>query len=590
MYSNSVTTGNWEDFVARDLVAWVDARYRTLADASSRGIAGHSMGGYGAMRIGMRHPDVFSSVYLLSPCCLAPRTAGSGGAAVLARVEAITTMEEFEAADFGLRATIASSAAWAPNPANPPFYLDLPSQGGALRPDVLARLAANAPLATVDQYVRSLEGLRGLAFDAGDEDRGIAATVRELDRILTAYGVPHEAAIYPGDHLSGVAERIRTVMLPFFSRTLAFEATGAGSGTTPEGARAAPIAGAFADSIVDPRWEVQHADSGALFIGLSIVDSATVWAAGSGGRVARTVDGGATWTVGVVPGAGELQFRDVEAFSEREAFVLSIGNGPASRIYHTGDGGATWTLSFENQDSAAFFDCFSFWDRDRGFAFSDSHEGEFTLMRTQDGGDSWRRVDPAAVPDARPGEGAFAASGTCVATRPGGLGWFGTGASGVDTRVIRTDDYGATWQEAPTPIASPSTTAGIFSLSFRDDRTGVAAGGDDGRRDEPVDQLALTADGGRTWTLGTRPGLDGAIFAVAVVPGTSGPSLVAVNPQGSAYSNDGGRTWTRIDAREAWTVAFRGVAAGWAAGRGHISRFRHGVTPERAGSGGRSPD
>jgi photosystem II stability/assembly factor-like uncharacterized protein len=212
------------------------------------------------------------------------------------------------------------------------------------------------------------------------------------------------------------------------------------------------------------------------------------------------------------------------------------------------------------------------------------------LIRTLDGGNSWQRVDPAVVPDARPGEGAFAASGTCVATRPGGLGWFGTGASGVDTRVIRTSDFGATWQEAPTPIASPSTTAGIFSLAFLDDHAGVAAGGDDGRRDEPVDQLALTEDGGVTWTLGAPPGLDGAIFAVAVVPGTAGPSLVAVNPQGSAYSNDGGRAWTRIDDVESWTVAFRGAGAGWAAGRGHISRFRNAVTPGRTGSGARSPD
>jgi photosystem II stability/assembly factor-like uncharacterized protein/S-formylglutathione hydrolase FrmB len=590
MYSNSVTTGNWEDFVARDLVASVDARYRTLPDAASRGIAGHSMGGYGAMRIGMRHPDVFSSVYLLSPCCMAPRTAGGGDAGGLARAEEITTMEAFEAADFGLRATIASAAAWAPNPDNPPFHLDLPTRDGAIQPLVLARIAANAPLAMVDQYVRALAGLRGLGFDAGDEDRGIAATVRELDRILTAYGVPHESAIYPGDHLSGVAERIRTVMLPFFSGTLAFDEADADADARGGPAVRTPAGRARADSIVAPSWEVQHADSAALFIGLAIVDSATVWAAGTGGRVARTVDGGATWSVVVVPGAEELQFRDVEAFSEREAFVLSIGNGPASRIYRTGDGGATWTLSFENQDSAAFFDCFSFWDRERGFAFSDSHEGEFTLIRTLDGGDSWQRVDPAVVPDARPGEGAFAASGTCVATRPGGLGWFGTGASGVDTRVIRTSDFGATWQEAPTPIASPSTTAGIFSLAFLDDHAGVAAGGDDGRRDEPVDQLALTEDGGVTWTLGAPPGLDGAIFAVAVVPGTAGPSLVAVNPQGSAYSNDGGRAWTRIDDVESWTVAFRGAGAGWAAGRGHISRFRNAVTPGRTGSGARSPD
>ena len=222
MYSNSVTTGNWEDFVARDLVEWVDAHYRTLPAPESRGLAGHSMGGYGTIRIGMKHPEVFSSFYALSPCCLAPRVVGPGPSGADSAVEAVRTMEEFEAAGFGTRATIASAAAWAPNPDNPPFFLDLPTRNGEPQPQVLARFAANAPLAMVDQNVANLRRLRGIAFDAGDEDRGIAATVRELHQILDRFDIPHFSEIYPGDHLSGVAERIRTEMLPFFSRTLSF--------------------------------------------------------------------------------------------------------------------------------------------------------------------------------------------------------------------------------------------------------------------------------------------------------------------------------------------------------------------------------
>ncbi len=327
---------------------------------------------------------------------------------------------------------------------------------------------------------------------------------------------------------------------------------------------------------MDPTWQVQYRDSSALFIGIDAVDSSTVWVSGTGGRVARTTDGGATWKVTVVPGADSLQFRDVAAFSDREAFVLSIGNGPQSRIYHTADGGETWDLSFRNEDPNAFFDCFSFWDPQRGFAFSDSHDGEFTLIRTMDGGETWQRIDTAAVPTARPGEGAFAASGTCVTTRAGGLGWFGTGASAVDTRVFRTTDYGETWQAFPTPIASPSTTAGIFSIAFRDDEHGVIAGGDDGHRDSLYDDIALTSDGGVTWTMAGRTDLPGAVFAVSWVPGTPSPSLVAVNPQGSAYSIDGGASWTRIDSVNYWTTAFVNTRAGWAAGQGRISRFRNG--------------
>ncbi len=337
-------------------------------------------------------------------------------------------------------------------------------------------------------------------------------------------------------------------------------------------------AGRQSGGVVDPTWQVQYRDSSALFIGMAAVDTSTVWVSGTGGRVARTTDGGVNWTLTVVPGADSLQFRDVAAFSDREAFVLSIGNGPQSRIYHTTDGGATWSLSFQNEDPDAFFDCFSFWDRERGFAFSDSHDGEFTLIRTTDGGRTWQRIDPAQVPGARPGEGAFAASGTCVTTRPGGRGWFGTGASAVDTRVFRTTDYGATWRASPTPMASPSTTAGIFSIAFRDDLHGVIGGGDDGHRDSLYDDIALTSDGGVTWTIAGRTNLPGAVFAVSWVPGTPEPTLVAVNPQGSAYSVDSGATWSRIDSLNYWTAAFVSADAGWAAGQGRISRFRKGTS------------
>ncbi len=332
-----------------------------------------------------------------------------------------------------------------------------------------------------------------------------------------------------------------------------------------------------ADLMVYPSWKVQYADSSALFIGLSVVDSSTVWAAGTGGRVARTTDGGRSWSVAVVPGADSLQFRDVAAFSATDAFVLSIGNGPSSRIYHTTDGGKSWSLSFENQDPHAFFDCFSFWDRQRGVAFSDSHDGEFTLIRTMDGGRTWTRVDTARVPNALPGEGAFAASGTCITTRPGGLAWFGTGASAVDTRVFRSTDYGASWKAYPTPIASPSTTAGIFSIAFRDDQHGVIVGGDDGHRDSLYENVAVTDDGGVTWKMAGTTGLPGAMFGVAWVPGADTPTLVAVCPQGSAYSRDGGHTWRRIDKHDYWTVAFAGMDAGWAAGQGQISRFSNGA-------------
>ena len=325
-------------------------------------------------------------------------------------------------------------------------------------------------------------------------------------------------------------------------------------------------------ALTSPAWEVQYQDSTSLFIGLSIVDSSTVWVAGQPGLWGRTMDGGATWTVATVPGADSLAFRDVHAFSADEAFVLSIGNGEASRIYRTRDGGATWALSFQNEDPGAFFDCLSFWDRDRGIAFSDSHDGEFTLIRTADGEESWTRVDPDAVPDARPGEGAFAASGTCVETRPGGLGWFVTGASGVDTRVMRTADYGATWAEAPTPVPSTQPDEGLASVVFFDDLRGAAFGT---AHAEGATNVATTSDGGATWAPAGRA-LDGVVYGGAVVPGTPTPTLVAVSPRGSAYSSDNGATWTLFDTAITWTVSFLSADVGWAGGRGRISRIVNG--------------
>lgn len=223
MYSNSVTTGNWEEFVANELVAYADAHYRTIPAQASRGLAGHSMGGYGALRIGMKHPDAFSSLYLLNPCCLAPRGGGSRTAGEIAQIEAIRTMEDFNKASFGVKATFASAAAWAPNPDHPPFYLDLPFKEGEPRPEIVAKFAANAPLAMIDQYIPSLRKFKAIGFDAGNEERAIAPAVSELHRVLDSYKIPHLYEIYEGDHTNRVGERIAAKMLPYFTRNLAFD-------------------------------------------------------------------------------------------------------------------------------------------------------------------------------------------------------------------------------------------------------------------------------------------------------------------------------------------------------------------------------
>jgi len=223
MYSNSPTTGNWEDFMAHDLVAYIDSHYRTIADRRSRGIAGHSMGGYGTSRIAMRHPDVYSAFYAMSPCCMSAR--GAPPAAMAAKIEAVVTAGDtstLRTLDFGTRATLASAAAWSPNPKAPPFYIDLPTKNGEPQPKVLARWAANAPLAMVDQYVANLRRYTAIALDVGDQD-GLRRDTEELHRILDSYGVANTFEVYAGDHVSAVADRMQNHVLPFFGRHLVFE-------------------------------------------------------------------------------------------------------------------------------------------------------------------------------------------------------------------------------------------------------------------------------------------------------------------------------------------------------------------------------
>ena len=222
MYSNSVTTGNWEDFVVRDLVSYVDSHYRTIPARESRGLAGHSMGGYGTIRLGMKFPEVFSSIYILSACCLSPNPSVEGPA--IPGIEAIPSAAEVAKGDFATRAVFASAAAWSPNPDNPPFFLDLPWVNGERRPIVGYKWTANAPLAMIDQYITNLRKLSAIGMDIGTQDPGLVA-MQELDKVLTSYQIPHKFETYDGTHISRIGERLETKVLPFFSSSLRFSAT-----------------------------------------------------------------------------------------------------------------------------------------------------------------------------------------------------------------------------------------------------------------------------------------------------------------------------------------------------------------------------
>jgi photosystem II stability/assembly factor-like uncharacterized protein len=332
---------------------------------------------------------------------------------------------------------------------------------------------------------------------------------------------------------------------------------------------AASALGAIVLSAAAPTWTPQVSGVSARLRGVSAVDDRVVWASGANGTILHSADGGASWQKLSIAGAEKLDFRDVDALSDRVAYALSIGSGEASRIYKTTDAGATWTLQFTNTDAKAFFDAMAFWDADRGIAFSDSVDDQLVILSTTDGGQTWSRIPQQVLPPAIAGEGAFAASGTNVAVIGKSDVWIGTTAG----RVLHSSDAGRSWSVASTGVASGEAT-GIFSIAFRDTRHGIVVGGNYQKEGEAIDNAAVTSDGGRSWTL--VKGLSGFRSVVAYLPRMSPPSLVAIGPSGADYSSDDGRTWTPVsgDGFHAFSAA-PGGGTGWGVGEaGRIARLR----------------
>jgi len=291
-----------------------------------------------------------------------------------------------------------------------------------------------------------------------------------------------------------------------------------------------------------------------LLIAVSPVNERVAWASGTRGTYVRTIDGGASWYVAQVPGAESLQFRDVHALDENTAWLLSIGNADTSRIYRTTDAGKTWALQFTNPEPKAFYDCLDFWDARRGLAISDAVGGETVLLATNDGGAGWNRIPPANLPAALPSEGAFAASGTCLITRPGGHAWVALGTP--KPRLLHSADYGRSWTVDSIPLSA------ISSVSFRDLRHGIVLGTD------TTAATAATANGGRSWTRGGRSPFTQGFYGGEFVPGVRVPTVVAVGPGGAAWSRDEGTTWTVINRNNYWGIGFASANAGWIVGRG----------------------
>ena len=306
-----------------------------------------------------------------------------------------------------------------------------------------------------------------------------------------------------------------------------------------------------------PVWELVKVDcKQASLRGLHVLDSKHIFVSGGKGIVAHSVDGGTNWNVQSVAGAEELDFRDIHAIDANNVLIVSAGT-PA-RIYRSSDGCQTWTKVFERTDPKFFFDAIDFWDAQAGIVMGDPIDGKLCLLKTIDGGQTWNQLETA--PKTNPGEAGFAASGTNTITAGTNrllvaLGSAAEGTSPSSSRVLISENRGATWTAAEVPIQR-NPSAGIFSLLFSNDQRVVAVGGDYKNPEAINDTLARSMDGGKTWSSQKLAGAPSAKtdlsvanrltgFRSCVICPDSRDHLIAVGPNGTDESMDFGATWTR---------------------------------------------
>lgn len=317
------------------------------------------------------------------------------------------------------------------------------------------------------------------------------------------------------------------------------------------------------------QWQPLETHTTESLRGLSVFNASIVWASGTHGTYLFTTNGGTTWTTGKVPGAESLDFRDVESFGSG-VYLLAAGLGDKSRIYHTRHLGEQWELQFTNPEPSGFLDCMGFFDERHGIVVGDPVKGKFQILRTDNGGATWQYSDPRKMPPAMEGEGAFAASGTCITTQGKKNAWFATG--GVVARVFRSTDGGKSWKVSETPIMHGSPSAGIFSIRFQDAQHGVIVGGDYLHPDQGGANIATSDDGGKTWKLASAPGQKYFSAVTYVTSDSHVQWLVAVGSAASAFSKDALTTWEFFSTKGFNAVASKLGVAYAAGANGSIAR------------------
>lgn len=301
--------------------------------------------------------------------------------------------------------------------------------------------------------------------------------------------------------------------------------------------------------------------------GLSVVDDETVWVSGSNGTVGLSTDAGKNWQWVNPIGYEKTDFRDIEAFDENEAIVISAGS-PAI-ILRTSDGGRSWKEVFSDKRPAIFYDGMAFTSEGVGIAFGDAIQGKMPLLKSVDFGASWKDITanmPFSITD---GEAGFAASGTSIYCNNKGTYWIATG--GTVSNIYRSDDQGNTWARYSCPILQGKNSTGPFSIAFYSATTGIVVGGDY-KEDTNNDRNSfLTNDGGKTW-FAPQTAPNG--FKSAVVY-CSKKQLISTGTSGTDLSTDGGKNWIAIgkESFNAVQKAKRGNAIYLAGDKGKIAKL-----------------
>lgn len=316
--------------------------------------------------------------------------------------------------------------------------------------------------------------------------------------------------------------------------------------------------------------EVLTSNTTALLQAISIVDESTAWIGGHEATFCRTTNGGNSWEV-FKHESDTLQFRDIHAFDKDNIVLMSAGAGTQSRIYLFDYSSNLYQESYIMQDSAGFLNTIEFWDNQNGLAFGDSFNGNYFILKTTDGGQSWERVNPQNLPIPGKGEGGFAASGTCISMLPNGKAFIGTGAGG-NSNILFTENYGLTWTIQPSPLVA-GEFAGIFSIRISGD-FGLVVGGDFNQQDNYTNNTAVTFDQGKSWKLTNHPVTKGMFYGSDVISYDDRYFVIACGPNGIDYSWNNGEHWFNLDSNNYWAVDIDQSGVGYAAGtKGEILKI-----------------